>query len=237
MMWLALVTVAWAQPAAAPVTFHHLHLSDGASQWISFYEGLFDQRDVERLTLWGIDALRTGNVLLLASPAKAQPVRGSSAIWHYGWGGASLGETYLAHNLREVAWDPPLPAHRFHLHVESVTPNAAAAWYRDRLGAHAEFATDVEGEVDRDLRRPRSLVRFGSVTLLFYKAELPLVSTRGKLVDHLAFAVPDLEMILAHVRTTDTPVLEPAHALGGATAAIIEGPDRLAIELVELDKQ
>lgn len=233
-MLLGLAAVAWSQPTAMPATFHHLHLTGGAVRWISFYEGLFDPRDIERLALWGDEALRTGNVLLLASPQHTPPAPQPSAIWHYGWGGASLGETYLDHNLREVAWEPPLPAHQFHLHLESVTPNVAAAWYRDRLGAHAEFARDVVHVPERDLRRPTALVRIGTVAMLIYRSDQPLASTRGKQADHLAFRVADLTATLARFAAADVPVLEPPHALGADRAAMIEGPDRVAIELVEI---
>jgi hypothetical protein len=233
-MLLGLVAVAWSQPTAMPVTFHHLHLTGGSMRWIRFYEGLFDPRDIERLSLWGEEALRTGNVLLLASPQQAPPTPGPSAIWHYGWGGVSLGETYLDHNLREVAWEPPLPAHQFHLHLESVTPNVAAAWYRDRLGAHIEFASDVVHAIDRDLRRPMALVRVGAVAMLIYRSDRPLASTRGKQADHLAFRVPDLKAILGRFAAADVTVLEQARPLGTDLAAMVEGPDRVAIELVEI---
>jgi len=234
-LWLALAAMASAQSPLPPpaATFHHMHLNDESSQWVAFYERLFDAREIERFRLWSLDALRTGDVLLLTSRSTATPGPGDSAVWHYGWGVTSLHETYLAHNVREVVWEPPLPAHQFHLHLESMTPNAAAAWYRDRLGAEAEFGNGSEGTVDRDMRRPRALVRFGDVTMLFYKVEMPLVSTRGKLVDHLAFSVPNLDALLAQAAETGIIVLEPRRALGGGTVAMIEGPDQLAIELLE----
>ncbi len=236
---LLVALAAFAGQATAPqqATFHHLHLNEAGDRLINFYERLFDAQEIERFNLWGAEALRTGNVLLLASQsasmsqaASAQP----SAIWHYGWGSVSLGETYLDHNLREVAWEPPLPGRGFHLHLESLTPNIAAAWYREHFGADVEFASNVEHTPHRDLRRPLALVRVGSVGILFYKADQPLASTRGRRADHIAFAVPDLTAILAQLRAVDVVVLEPAHALGDTRAAMIEGPDRIALELVEI---
>jgi hypothetical protein len=223
-------------PTPPPVTFHHLHLNDAGDRLINFYERLFDIQEIERFTLWGSEALRTGNVLLLASPnTSGQPASNQpSAIWHYGWGSVSLGETYLDHNLREVAWEPPLPARGFHLHLESLTPNIAAAWYREHFGADVEFASGVEHTAHRDLRRPLALVRVGGVAVAFYKADQPLASTRGRRADHLALAVPDLAAVLARLRTVDVPVLEAPHNLGDTMAAMIEGPDRVALELVEV---
>lgn len=234
---MSLTTLAWQAPTPEPATFHHLHLTDAGDRLISFYERMFEPHDVARFTMWGADALRTGHVLLLASKRASgvTPSPQPSAIWHYGWGTISLGETYLDHNLREVAWEPPLPARGFHLHLESVTPNVAAAWYREYLGADVEFASRVEPTPHRDLRRPAALVRVGSVGMLFYKTDLPLASTRGKRADHLAFAVPDVAAILARLRASEAVVLEAPHRLGDATAALVEGPDRVAIELVEID--
>jgi catechol 2,3-dioxygenase-like lactoylglutathione lyase family enzyme len=236
---VSLTSLAWqpATPEPVPVAFHHLHLTDGGDRLISFYERMFDPDEVERFELWGAEALRTGNVLLLASNGTpgATPSPQPSAIWHYGWGAVSLGETYLDHNLREVAWEPPLPARGFHLHLESVTPNVAAAWYREYLGADVEFASRVEPTPNRDLRRPAALVRVGSVAMLFYKTDQPLASTRGKRADHLAFAVPDLAAVLTRLRAAEVVVLEPPRRFDNAMAALVEGPDRVAIELVELD--
>jgi hypothetical protein len=234
---LLALTALLAQPESfEQATFHHLHLNDGGDRLIAFYERLFDGDEVERSTLWGDEALRTGRVLLLASPSppNAQASPQPSAIWHYGWGSVSLGETYLDHNLREVAWEPPLPARGFHLHLESLTPNIAAAWYREHFGAEVEFASRVEHTTQRDLRRPLALVRVGDVGMLFYKADQPLASTRSRRADHIAFAVPDLTASLARLRAVDVAVLEPPRALGDTMAAMIEGPDRIALELVEI---
>lgn len=227
-----------AQSIAPPqqVTFHHLHLNDAGDRLIDFYERLFDPQEIERFSAWGAEALRTGNVLLLASANTSRQIGSTqpSAIWHYGWGSVSLGETYLDHNLREVAWEPPLPARGFHLHLESLTPNIAAAWYREHFGADVEFASGVEHTPQRDFRRPLALVRVGAVGILFYKADQPLASTRGRRADHIAFAVPDLAETLAKLRAVDVVVLEPPHLLGDTMAALIEGPDRIALELVEI---
>lgn len=231
---VALAAVAWQPATPKPASFHHLHLNDGQGRLLAYYERLFDPGEIERFALWGADALRIGNVLVLASSSKEEPASPQpSSIWHYGWGSVSLGETYLDHNLREVAWEPPLPARGFHLHLESLTPNVAAAWYREYLGADVEFAVGVVHTPVRDLRRPLALVRMGDVGMLVYKTEQPLVSTRGKRADHLAFTVPNLAEVMARLRAVDTVVIEPPHQAGDATVAMVEGPDRTAVELVE----
>ena len=59
--------------------------------------------------------------------------------------------------------------------------------------------------------------------------------TRGKLYDHIGISVPKLEPALAALRKAGVKVtLGPkTWAKGQIRSAFVEGPDRLAIELVE----
>ena len=61
-----------------------------------------------------------------------------------------------------------------------------------------------------------------------------LVSTRGRLVDHWALSVADLPPTVARLKDEGIKVLEEIHSWGSTRAAMIEGPDRVAIELVEV---
>ena len=61
----------------------------------------------------------------------------------------------------------------------------------------------------------------------------PLVPSRGQALDHVAFLVDGLDARLARLRRAGVTVLEGLYAFGTTRAAMIEGPDRLAIELVE----
>jgi hypothetical protein len=61
-----------------------------------------------------------------------------------------------------------------------------------------------------------------------------LVSTRGKLVDHWALGTADLNQTVARLKTEGVKFLEEIHSWGNSRAAMIEGPDRIAIELVEV---
>lgn len=217
--------------------FHHLHLNDDRPPFLlEFYERLFDPATTSRVTEDGMSGLRSGPMLLLIGKGggRAEP----SALWHFGWGGVSLGETYLAHARREVAWEPPLPAGQLHLHLRSVTPNAAADWYRTVLGARVE--TPPPPPQDRraplpapEHRMPEALVWLGGTGLLIYRTEPPLFSTRGQRADHLALACEDLDAALAHLRGRGVEIAGAPVARGRWRTAMLEGPDRLAIELVE----
>ena len=61
-----------------------------------------------------------------------------------------------------------------------------------------------------------------------------LVSTRGKIVDHWALSVADLTATVARLKREGVKFLEEIHPWGNMRAAMIEGPDRIAIELVEV---
>ena len=61
-----------------------------------------------------------------------------------------------------------------------------------------------------------------------------LVSTRGKLVDHWAVSTSNLDATVARLKREGVKFLEEIHPWGTMRAAMIEGPDRIAIEIVEV---
>lgn len=61
-----------------------------------------------------------------------------------------------------------------------------------------------------------------------------LASTRGRLYDHWAVSTADLEKTVARLKSQDVTFLEEPHTWGNTRAAMIEGPDRIAIEIVEV---
>jgi len=61
-----------------------------------------------------------------------------------------------------------------------------------------------------------------------------LVDTRGKIYDHWALSTADLDATVARLKRENVKFLEEIHAWGNSRAAMIEGPDRIAIELVEV---
>jgi hypothetical protein len=61
-----------------------------------------------------------------------------------------------------------------------------------------------------------------------------LVSPRGHIVDHWALSVSDLDGTVNRLKGEGIKFLEEIHPSGSLRAAMIEGPDRVAIELVEV---
>jgi catechol 2,3-dioxygenase-like lactoylglutathione lyase family enzyme len=149
------------------------------------------------------------------------------------------------------------PAERFnHVHLYHEDPFCAQLWYQRHLHApvyagRAPRAPVTEATcrvprgpdrtfpaLDRDgmFRAPSAAVVFGDVALPSYmrQGDRPLVGTRGQLYDHFALSVGDLDAWVAKLRDEGVPLLEKPYRLGDTRAAMIEGPSREAIELVEV---
>ena len=92
------------------------------------------------------------------------------------------------------------------------------------------------------IRQPRATVRHGNGSISWYPRQCvdgrcgedrPLVASRGQVLDHVAFTVDDLDAWLARLRRDGITILEEPRPFGESRAFMIEGPDQLAIELVE----
>jgi catechol 2,3-dioxygenase-like lactoylglutathione lyase family enzyme len=149
------------------------------------------------------------------------------------------------------------PAERFnHVHMFQDDPFCAQIWYQQHLNAPV-FAgrmspagmTESTCQVPRGperswpalerqgmFRSPSAAVVFGDVALPWYmrQDEKPLASSRGHLYDHIALTVPDLDAWVAKLRGEGVRFLEEPYRLGATRGAMIEGPSREAIELVEV---
>lgn len=156
-----------------------------------------------------------------------------------------------------IEYQGNFPAERFnHVHMFQEQPFCAQLWYQKHLGAALVAARNNEAprteancaaertrdrtwpalEVEGAFRVPTAAVTFGDVALTWYmrQGEQPLASTRGHLYDHVALSVADLDAWVAKLRREGVTVLENPYRLGDTRAAMIEGPSREAIELVEI---
>jgi lactoylglutathione lyase len=135
-----------------------------------------------------------------------------------------------------------------HVHLYSDAPLCAADWYLKHLGAVSRTSAQRTGPCEVPfaapseplgvIRSPAATVRIGEVNLIIYPRQRPgpLVSSRGHVVDHIAVSVPDLPAALDGLRKSGVKVLEEPHQFGDGSmkTAMIEGPDSIAIELVEV---
>jgi catechol 2,3-dioxygenase-like lactoylglutathione lyase family enzyme len=132
-----------------------------------------------------------------------------------------------------------------HVHLYSDAPLCAAEWYVKHLGATSrsqrggpcEVPFAAPSEPLGVIRSPAATVRFGQISLIIYPRQRPgaLVSPRGHVVDHIALSVPDLAGAMDRLRKSGVKVLEESRPFGSSKtrAAMIEGPDAIAIELIE----
>src|SRR5262245_24010468 len=159
--------------------------------------------------------------------------------------------------LIEVQGD--MPAERFnHVHMYHEEPFCSQLWYQKHLnapvpqgrrGAAAEPRTEANCkvprgpdktwpalEVDGMYRAPSAGVTFGDVAMNWYikQSDRPLVATRGRLADHIALSVADLDAWVAKLRGEGVALLEQPYKLGDTRAVMIEGPSKEALELVEV---
>jgi catechol 2,3-dioxygenase-like lactoylglutathione lyase family enzyme len=155
-----------------------------------------------------------------------------------------------------IEYQGDMPAERFnHVHMYQNHPFCAQLWYARHLnaampqGRGGEPRTEANCqvprgpdktwpalEVDGMYRTPTAGVLFGSVAVNWYmrQGERPLVGTRGRLVDHFAVSVADLDAWVAKLRREGVKFLLEPYKLGDTRAVLIEGPSLEALELVEV---
>ncbi len=153
-----------------------------------------------------------------------------------------------------IEYQGNMPAERFnHVHLYQEDPFCARAWYQLHLNAplpaNAQPRSEADCKVARGpdrswpalnregmYRTPTTGVLFGDVSMNWYMRQTgtPLQPTRGRLMDHVALGVSNLDAWVAKLRAENVKFLEQEHRLGDTRAVMIEGPSREAIEIVEI---
>jgi catechol 2,3-dioxygenase-like lactoylglutathione lyase family enzyme len=62
----------------------------------------------------------------------------------------------------------------------------------------------------------------------------PLVRSRGQVVDHLGLAYPDLDKVIAHLKAAGIPIVQGPYKFGDTRAVLVEDPDGMSFELIEV---
>jgi catechol 2,3-dioxygenase-like lactoylglutathione lyase family enzyme len=153
-----------------------------------------------------------------------------------------------------IEYQGNMPVERFnHVHLYQEDPFCARAWYQLHLNAplpaNAQLRSEADCKVPRGpdrswpalnregmFRTPTTGVLFGDVSMNWYMRQTgtPLQPTRGRLMDHIALSVANLDAWVAKLRGESVKFLEQEYRLGDTRAVMIEGPSREAIELVEI---
>jgi catechol 2,3-dioxygenase-like lactoylglutathione lyase family enzyme len=149
------------------------------------------------------------------------------------------------------------PAERFnHVHMFQEEPFCAQLWYQKHLNAAvvpgrtsgaplteatckvARAADPTWPALEREglYRTPSAAVMFGDVALTWYarQGDTPLEGSRRHVSDHIGLSVHDLDDWVSKLRAEGVTFLKQPYPLGETRAAMIEGPSREAIELVEV---
>jgi hypothetical protein len=132
-------------------------------------------------------------------------------------------------------------------------PFCAQIWYRTHLNAALPEGTTLRPatnckvprspdltwpalEREGSYRVPTARVTFGDVDLPWYmnQGDKPLASTRGQLADEIGLSVADLDAWVTRLRGEGVKLLKEPYKFGDTRAAMIEGPSREQIVLVEV---
>jgi catechol 2,3-dioxygenase-like lactoylglutathione lyase family enzyme len=136
--------------------------------------------------------------------------------------------------------------HNFgHVHMFSANPVAAGEWYMKHLGYNARVRKEVRAYRGNQ-NGPSATFAANHVSMILYpqeylttsgyapfKGRTELAPTRGRVIDHLGFSVDNLDEAVARMKTAGVKVTAEPRTAGPIKFAFIEGPDQVAIELIE----
>jgi len=140
--------------------------------------------------------------------------------------------------------------HRFgHLHLFSEDPVAAGEWYAKHFGIPVRNASPATRFYRDHQIGPSASLMMDNVNIIIYpiqyskkayathwtKGQTAIVSTKGRVVDHVAFSVDNLAESIARLEKEGVRITAPVSTMfdGKLKHAFIEGPDSIVIELVE----
>jgi catechol 2,3-dioxygenase-like lactoylglutathione lyase family enzyme len=139
-----------------------------------------------------------------------------------------------------------------HIHMLSADPIATAQWYMKEFGGLQGFGSgpNQERRVVNGLQVfPMTSVRIDNINFIWFPKEFAsegvykkqwvgrsdFASPRGRVIDHFAFSVDNLDQALTRLTSDGVKILERPHKIlgGRLKSAFIQGPDNIQIELVD----
>ena len=137
--------------------------------------------------------------------------------------------------------------HNFmHVHMFSDDPVAAAAWYEKHLGLTPRSQLKTERVFRGIPTGPSASSQLDAVTFFWYptshvkalyggewKGRTQYASPRGRVFDHVAVSVDNLDQTLARLRDESVKVLTAPKTTAGMRSAFIQAPDNVEVEIVE----
>jgi catechol 2,3-dioxygenase-like lactoylglutathione lyase family enzyme len=157
--------------------------------------------------------------------------------------------TYLEGPDGEIIEVNTMPHHRFgHVHLLAADVNATVDWYVQHLGVTTAQAHAPKPDL-REVRAWSRSFRIDNVLFIVYNQPdyepvppwwkgaplLAFESTRGTVVDHLAFSYRDADAALERMRRDGVTIVEPVRTDPefGHRSFFVEGPERVLIEIIE----
>jgi lactoylglutathione lyase len=117
-----------------------------------------------------------------------------------------------------------------HLHLRSLDPDAAGAFYVDRLGGTVANRIETADSL-------RVVVALGGIRLFIERAPnsmAPGATAPHRGLEHFGLTVPDLDAAIAALEADGVVFTLPATSRGhGLRIAFLLGPDDVSIELLE----
>ena len=137
--------------------------------------------------------------------------------------------------------------HNFmHVHLLSDDPVAAAAWYETHLGLTPRNKLATERAFRGIPTGPSASSQLDAVTFFWYptahakalyggqwKGRTQYASNRGRVIDHVAVSVDNLDETLTRLRSEGVIVLSGPKKANGLRSAFVQAPDHMELEIVE----
>ena len=137
--------------------------------------------------------------------------------------------------------------HNFmHVHLLSDDPVAAAAWYETHLGLTPRNQLKTERAFRGIPTGPSASSQLDNVTFFWYptahakalyggqwKGRTQYATNRGRVIDHVAVSVDNLDQTLARLRSEGVKVLTQPRRTNGMRSAFVQAPDNMELEIVE----
>lgn len=137
--------------------------------------------------------------------------------------------------------------HNFmHVHLLSDDPVAAAAWYEKHLGLTPRTQLKTERAFRGIPTGPSASSQLDNVTFFWYptahakalyggqwKGRTSYATNRGRVIDHVAISVDNLDQTLARLREEGVKVLTAPRRTNDMRSAFVQAPDNMELEIVE----
>jgi catechol 2,3-dioxygenase-like lactoylglutathione lyase family enzyme len=194
----------------------------------------------------------------------AEPNGTTAAFWHVGWGSSDIRSLYDRLVKMGTPFETPLtdlkkyldpkqthylyvlgPDKEWvevfaetgsddfeHVHMRSADPDAAIQWYVRHFGfSPPSLLPGKPSAVGGPLWIDLIAFRFNRLP----NQSSGFQSARGRVLDHFAFSVENLDQTLERLRGEGVAVIEPPRELYGGVlrSAFVQGPDNLQVELVQ----